>query len=240
MKYMGSKARIAKHILPIINKEKINFYVEPFVGGCNLIDKVNAEVRIGADVNKYLIACWNRLKIGWKPPIEISRELYTFARDCYNRGGSGFPDFLIGYIGFSGSYSGRFFDGGYAGVTKTKSGTIRNYPIEAYNNVMAQVDKIRNVEFIHSCYSDLKIPTGSVVYCDPPYKDTKEYTKTGFNSDEFFDWCRDVKGCTVYVSEYNAPDDFELLWEKEVSSSLRANGVIMGEKKSVERLFSLS
>lgn len=38
---MGSKRRIAKDILPIIleNRKENQFYVEPFVGGCNLIDK---------------------------------------------------------------------------------------------------------------------------------------------------------------------------------------------------------
>lgn len=37
MKYMGSKARIAKYIVPIIQNKlqehKLNLYVEPFVGG---------------------------------------------------------------------------------------------------------------------------------------------------------------------------------------------------------------
>ena len=42
MKYMGSKARIAKHILPIILKDRKpnQWYSEPFTGGANLIDKV--------------------------------------------------------------------------------------------------------------------------------------------------------------------------------------------------------
>lgn len=42
MKYMGSKWRIAKHILPIIleGRNDGQYYVEPFCGGCNMIDKV--------------------------------------------------------------------------------------------------------------------------------------------------------------------------------------------------------
>ena len=42
MVYMGSKNRIAKEILPIILKDRVKgqWYVEPFVGGCNMIDKV--------------------------------------------------------------------------------------------------------------------------------------------------------------------------------------------------------
>lgn len=39
MKYMGSKARIAKYILPIIIKDRKEnqWYVEPFVGGYNSV-----------------------------------------------------------------------------------------------------------------------------------------------------------------------------------------------------------
>jgi len=39
---MGSKARFAKEILAIVLKDRKHgqWYVEPFVGGCNIIDKV--------------------------------------------------------------------------------------------------------------------------------------------------------------------------------------------------------
>lgn len=62
MKYMGSKARIAKHILPIILKDRKEdqWYVEPFVGGANMIDKVDGN-RIGSDLNKPLVACLDAL-----------------------------------------------------------------------------------------------------------------------------------------------------------------------------------
>lgn len=48
MKYMGSKARHAKELLPIILKDRKpgQWYVEPFVGGANMIDKVDGN-RIG-------------------------------------------------------------------------------------------------------------------------------------------------------------------------------------------------
>ena len=56
MKYMGSKNRIAKYILPIMlaAREDKQAWVEPFVGGGNMIDKVDGR-RIGADMNPYLI-----------------------------------------------------------------------------------------------------------------------------------------------------------------------------------------
>ena len=64
MKYMGSKNRIAKHILPIMlaecEKQGITKWVEPFVGGANMIDKVEGP-RIGNDSNPYLIASFRLL-----------------------------------------------------------------------------------------------------------------------------------------------------------------------------------
>ena len=44
IKYMGSKSRIAKDIVPIIQKyindNEITSYIEPFCGGANVIDKI--------------------------------------------------------------------------------------------------------------------------------------------------------------------------------------------------------
>ena len=53
MVYMGSKNRIAKELIPIITKDlKPNqWYVEPFVGGANMIDKIEH------NIEKYCICC---------------------------------------------------------------------------------------------------------------------------------------------------------------------------------------
>ena len=58
MVFMGSKNRIAKELIPIITADlKDNqYYIEPFVGGCNMIDKVKHPLRLGGDINEYLIA----------------------------------------------------------------------------------------------------------------------------------------------------------------------------------------
>lgn len=57
---MGSKNRIAKHLIPIMvdaaDKEGITTWVEPMVGGGNMIDKVpNRFKRIGYDYNEHTI-----------------------------------------------------------------------------------------------------------------------------------------------------------------------------------------
>lgn len=67
----------------------------------------------------------------------------------------------------------------------------------------------------------------------------KKNTKTTLITLFFWQWCRDMvsKGHTVFVSEYNAPDDFECVWSKQVASVLGKKGA---NKKPIEQLFTLN
>ena len=60
MVYQGSKNKLAKFLVPIIQKyiddNDIKTYIEPMVGGANLIDKIKCDNKIGADINEELIA----------------------------------------------------------------------------------------------------------------------------------------------------------------------------------------
>ena len=242
---MGSKARFTKEILPIILKDRKpeQWYVEPFAGGMNVICEVGGK-RIANDNNYYLIEMWKGLANGNKYPTEIPKDLYDFARDIYNgREEKTLSDDLIGWIGWMGSANGRFFDGGYSGKSNTKIGTVRDYIKEAISNIEKQLPKMVGVQFENKDYTELDIPNESIIYCDIPYQGTKQYsTSKDFNHSSFWDWCREKakQGHTVFVSEYNAPDDFECVWQKEAKSSLSANGKIGGNKLSVEKLFKFS
>lgn len=68
MIYMGSKRQIAEQILAIIleGRKDGQYYVEPFCGGCNTIDKVPGN-RIANDSNPYLIAMWGGVILGVGP-----------------------------------------------------------------------------------------------------------------------------------------------------------------------------
>ena len=86
MKYMGSKSRIAKYIVPIIQNYiddyNIKTYVEPFCGGCNVIDKIKAERKVACDKQKYLIALYNNLdKVNLLPDF-VTIEHYSEVIDC--------------------------------------------------------------------------------------------------------------------------------------------------------------
>lgn len=60
---------------------------------------------------------------------------------------------------------------------------------------------------VKGSYLDLKIPDGSIIYCDPPYKETTIYNKERFDYDVFYDWLLKQK-CLVIISEYNMPSEF--------------------------------
>jgi DNA adenine methylase len=236
MKYMGSKARVAKDILSIILKDRKvgQWYVEPFCGGCNVIDKV-AGNRIANDINAPLVAMWCELVNNNWHPAKISKDEYSKIRSNQND----YPLHVVGWVGFNCSYSGKWF-GGFAGKVRTKLNTIRDYQDEAFKNTLKQVSLLKNVAFKSCQYHQLDIPDNSIVYCDQPYKDTTSYG-TNFNHDIFWDWVRELSknGHIVYVSEYAAPADFECVWQKRVSSSLSANGTCGGNKLSTEKLFKI-
>ena len=230
MKYMGSKNRIAKHILPIMLEHKTDdmVWVEPFVGGANMIDKVNGK-RIGADLNKYLIAMWKKLQKGWDLPTDISKDI----RDDCRINKDNYKDFEVGWIGIGCCYNGIFF-GGYAGEIVTKTGVKRNYIEEAKRNVTKQLPNLIEVDFVNCSYENLEIPNNSLIYCDPPYENTAKYKVGDFNHVDFWQWCREKakEGHQVFVSEYNAPIDFKCIWSKEVTTTLNTS------KKDTEKLFT--
>ena len=242
MKYMGSKSRIAKHIVPIIQKyiddNGITTYIEPFCGGANIVDKIKCDRRIASDKNKYLVALLQRAQAGESLYESVPKELYDKARAAFNNGDtSEFEDWQIGNIGFLASFNGRWFDGGYAkpGYEKTKNGLrYRDYYNEAKNNLLKQTPNLAGIEFI--CQDYIKVnPCGALVYCDPPYQGTKQYSNaTEFDYNLFWDTMRAwSKNNIVIISEENAPDDFICIWEQSISRSIKATD----KSRSTEKLF---
>lgn len=233
---MGSKARLSKDISSIINnlikENNITTYIEPFVGGANMIEHIKCENKIGYDNNKYLISLWNDLKSGWIPPIEMSKDLYNDIKTNKDEYGEA----LVAVAGFCATYNAKWF-GGYAGRVKTKTGIIRDYYDESIRNILKQKDKIVDVVFINKSFEDIIIPNGSLIYCDPPYKGTTQYgTSKNFDHELFWakvrEWSRNN---IVLVSEYNAPEDFECIYEKSLTTTLDKNS----RKKDTEKIFTL-
>lgn len=239
MKYMGSKSRIVDEISPILQSyvdlSEKHLYYEPFCGGCNVIDHINATKRFAADNQRYLIALYQNVDKVLTLPNSITKEHYSSVRDCFNKNETEYEDWYIGAIGFLTSYNGRFFDGGYAGIVHTKSGVERNYYAEAKRNLEKQIPKLDGIEFRCLNYLDTEEISGFVIYCDPPYYGTKQYgSSRGFDHAVFWEWVREKsKNNTVIVSEHQAPDDFKCIWEQEVTRTIDNSKRV----KATEKLF---
>lgn len=232
MRYMGSKDRHAKHLVPILmnNHDWSKPYVEPFVGGGNLIYQIPCGFRWGNDSNEWAVALLKALSEGWEPPEHLSEsDYYLIKEDPY-----GYPPETVGFAAFCCSYAGKEW-GGYARGVNSR-GEPRNFAAEQKRNLLKQSKGLSGIEWTNEDYTTLTIQEGSTVYCDPPYEGTTKY-KSQFSHEVFWCWCEGLidSGCRVFVSEYNAPEGWVTVWEKTVTSSLTRN---TGSKEGVEKLFT--
>ena len=170
------------------------WWIEPFVGGGNLIDKVDGD-RLGSDLDVYTIEALIAIRdcVG-----DLPKDNTEFTEvDYRNLKTEGYK--YKGYAGYAFSYGGKWM-GGWG---RDREGR-RDYVREAYLNEVKQSPGLKGVKLVNFSYQELEIPSGSLIYCDPPYKGTTKY-KNLFNHDDFWQWCR-VKaqeGHTVFISEYN-------------------------------------
>lgn len=193
-----------------------------------MIDKVCGP-RIGNDSNRYLIALLKEMQqqVPFNPPHIGENEYKEIKNNKDN-----YPDWLVGYVGFNLSFGAIFFSS-----YRRDSKGVRDYENEARRNLLAQQNLLIGVDFVCGDYRDMIIPKNSIIYCDPPYKGTTGYMDR-FDHDTFYEWCQ-VKageGHVIFLSEYSAPEMFECVFEKEVSSNLTVRG--KGKKKT-EKLYRM-
>ncbi len=196
-----------------------------------MIDKIRCENRIGNDIHKELIAMFKEIQNGWEIPLHISEDEYNSVRE--NK--SHYSDAYVGLVGFNATFGSKYF-GGYARGFKADKVTPRDIPNEALRNLSEQIPKIMDIEFLCSDYRNNKYSKlkNAVIYCDPLYQGTTKYVTDAFDYDVFWDWCRCMsKNNFVFVSEYNAPEDFECIWSKSVTTSLKVHE----HEDRIERLF---
>lgn len=235
MKYVGSKNKLSKELAPIIQsyiKSDTKGYIEPFVGGANMIDKIQCNNKIGYDIHEELIELLKYAQeYHYLLPKEISEEVYNEVRDNKEK----FEKWYVGLVGFCATFGAKWF-GGYARSFKSDGVTPRNMSEEAINNLKKQAPKLKGITFIHSSFLDIPIEDikGYVIYCDIPYKGTTKYKTESFPYEEFYEWVKKLSiHNTVLISEYDMPEEFTCIWQKEVKCSIDSNKV-SNDKKMLE------
>lgn len=239
MQYVGSKNKLSKDLAPIIQSyitTETKGYLEPFVGGANMIDKIKCNDKIGCDINKYLIKLLQYAQEN-ELPNTITEEEYTAVKN--NK--SSYDDWYVGLVGFCGSFGAKFF-GGFA-RRYNKDGSLFDVPKQAINSLRRQsrLDNFKNTKFKNCSFLDLpkdKIK-GYVIYCDIPYKGNTKYKTEEFPYEEFYEWVKEMSiHNTVLISEYDMPEEFTCIWEKELKTSLGSGVNKDSNKNRIEKLYT--
>jgi DNA adenine methylase len=255
--YLGSKAKHAAELIAITcaNRKQGTCYLEPFVGGGNVICRVPPEQgpRIGSDVNWRMIelldAVGNR---GWLPPETMTEEEYDKIRtdpDAY-------PPELAAFAATAMSFGGKWF-GGYAKSwfengscikrDSQKEQVLYNHAKAGKNAILRDAPGLRDVKFLSLRYEELTphILPESIVYCDPPYAGTQGYggaktdIKIGedlslntWNCGAFWKWADALvdEGHQVFVSEYKGPPSYIYDGKTELLKTEQAVCLQLGKK----------
>jgi DNA adenine methylase len=238
---MGSKAKYAKYIVPIlqqaIDDNEVDTYIECFVGGANIIDKIKCKNKYGYDRSDTLIALLSLAAENFDKVLKDgTRELWDIGKE-YVKNNVKPEDMTLADIGameFFASYCNGGFPRGYAKNTST-----RNYYKEAYSNMEKQAPNLKGITFKCQNYWELEDIENAVIYLDPPYQNTKSYgyaNQPKMDYEHFWNWVRDLsKKNYVFISEQNAPEDFEIVWEQEVKRTTNKENNF----KAIERLYKL-
>ena len=232
-RYMGGKGKIGKEISNHIHSicEDAGLidptYFEPFVGMCGVMRHVNYSTRIACDKNEDIIMMWNSIQEGWLPPRYLDADQVNTLKNQDH------PSDLRGFAAFGCSFGGVYF-GSYLG--RYKNGREE---IDRSSRSIERVSKlVKDVNFIDArSYLDHS-PHGMVIYCDPPYLKACKGVRgmrnfSGFDHDVFWEtmrkWHND--GNVVIVSEFDAPDDFRCVWEKNTIKNVSHSNYV------IEKLF---
>lgn len=235
MRYLGGKTRLSKRLSEVMlaarDPEQYTTYLEPFVGAGSVFTRMapHFDRAIAADTHEDLILMWQAVKEGRVPPHELSEAEYQELRNAE-------PSARRAFAGFGCSFGGKWF-GGYA------RGKGRSFPDECARGLLKSAPSFRDAEILRADYREFSPGSDTLVYCDPPYANTTGYSTGDFDSDEFWrtmqEW--NNNGALVFVSEYQAPDHWTHVWEKEVKITLALSdlGSTGQYNTNVERLWSL-
>ena len=245
MKYLGGKQRLGKHIAPILKEywnEDLNGYLEPFCGALGVLKHMTdlPTTVYASDYHPDLIQMWKEVQQNkFIYPNSISEEEYNNSKMFKS------PNAMKSFIGFGMSFGGRYY-GAYS--DKYLGEKKENFCKEMINSLERIRPKISEVKFDTKDYSELN-PKGKLIYCDPPYKETrypikyrrevKKYDE--FDNEEFWEVMRNwSKKNVVIISETSAPSDFECIWEKEIGrSASKSKNTKKIEKIRSEKLYKM-
>jgi DNA adenine methylase len=159
--------------------------------------------RVAADACEPLITLARVWQEGWRPPAEVSEQLYQEVKSRKDP-----ADPLTAFVGFGCTFGAKWF-GGFArqvGDPVSQGSAI---------SLERKLSRCADVRFTCMDFGALEILPGDLVYADPEYRGTTRYGYfRAFDHDRFVataqGWA-EIPGVKVFVSEYAAQAD---TWEQ--------------------------
>lgn len=227
--YHGGKNRTGENIANCITEQvlkiqkktgiKIKGYCEPFCGMLGVYrhiptlfedNGINDIEYVAGDTNESVILMWKAAQKGWKPPKTCSERTYNRLKN--NPNPSAEKGFCCHQFSFGGEYCGSYA----CNYGKSKDATT------ASNRVIDIADELYDVKFYQGQYDMFSNLKGFVLYCDPPYSNSKSLYKTEektalqFDTNKFWKWVEEMaKHNIVFVSEYKAPKGFKCILKQK-------------------------
>ena len=221
MRYLNSKKKFAGELVPIfqelIDFRKIEKYVEPFCGGCNIIDKIRCPKRFASDNDRFLIALYQYVKNGGRLLDDVSRDMYLRVARAYKKKTNDYIDWVVGCVAFLASRDTKTVWGGFAAPHKSSNSEEVVIPYQnRKNRLLKQMERLKDVVFECCDYSKIRRFRNAFIYCDPPRPEDKGYTYgKDFDYDDFWNrmrrWSRHNY---VFITARKAPDDFIKIWSR--------------------------
>ena len=231
MKYHGGKATIAKELANYIrNDSEYDMFFSPFCGACS-VERLLVEdfaICFFNDINKDLIMFLQELyDNNFEFPKIVTEEEYIFQKTAE-------PSALRCFYGHFLSFAGKWF-AGYAQKYQ-RGDRVRDFLKESTNSSKRLQLDLRKGDIIFDNKSyDEFTPYHMCIYIDAPYQSTTGYGGD-FDHTLFWETMREwSQNNDVFVSEYEAPDDFECVFEIPKRMTMSNNK----SEIRFERLFKL-
>jgi DNA adenine methylase len=214
VQYLGGKFKQASWLCAILEAERKpgQRFVDVFTGGANIVAGMGDHgPRVANDGCEPLITLYRAWLDGWRPPAEVSEQLYHEVKAKRDP-----TDPLTAFVGFGCAFGAKWF-GGYA-RDNPAHGT--RYCQMATRGLERKLTRCQDVSFVCSDFADLEILPGDLVYCDPPYRGTTAYGYfRGFDYDRYLSKLTEWSVIAdVFVSEYAAQSStWELVSERQNS-----------------------
>lgn len=230
MRYLGGKTRLVPFLSEVIQRPGRTRYVEPFVGGGSVLAGLarHFETVEAGDAHPALVTLWNAVLDGWEPSELVTEDDYARLRIEAE------PTAEQAFAGFACSFGGKWF-GGFARKsdgTPDQAGS-RISLIRKASEFRPYVDRLRLASF-----ENYNVGSDSVVYCDPPYVTSADYSTATWRPYDFWDTVRDwtEAGAAVVISEFQAPRDFVQIAETDRTVSIQRTSATRA--RASERLFT--